>query len=552
MTTRRFRSCRNSYWLALVIAALTSCQDAGGGVGVVSAATPEAAAAGVEILEAGGNAIDAAVAVSFALAVTEPAMSGLGGQTQILMQRPGEDAVVINGTSYSPAATPENATADNVTAHRATTIPATLNTLDFAFRNFGSGAVEWADLVQPAIGFAENGFTVGAFRHLVWLRHREELAANAAVAALFLNEQGAIPDSGATFRQPVLAQTLRRIAAEGAADFYRGEIAGAIARDMAANGGWITAEDLATLPEPSVIPALETTYRGYDVATLPPPGGGWVVLQILNLLEQSTPEDMTIDSPGRVANVIDALRIGHRSRQDNPVRDLVDFEADVQDRISKETARRLWLERGRINAPAEKVSATGETTHFSVVDRSGMVVAVTASINAYFGARAATPELGFLYNSYMHEFELDDPGHPFALRGRAMPYSSMSPTVVSRDGQPVLVVGSPGSSRIISTVAQIIHITIDGWLGIADAVAMPRLHVVPENQLYVESVTLRDSLEEMFAQAGYDVTQPTTDLMLGDLNAYYGGVHALALENGEWVGAADPRRDGAVMHTRGR
>jgi gamma-glutamyltranspeptidase/glutathione hydrolase len=544
------RWCRRLLWSTLALAAaLPSCHNGGSGVGVVSAATPEAAAAGVEILEAGGNAIDAAVAVSLALAVTEPAMSGLGGQTQILLQRPGEDAVVINGTSYSPAATPENPSAEDVTAHRATTIPATLNTLDFAFRNFGSGAVEWSDLVQPAIGFAENGFTVGAFRHLVWLRHREELAANAAVAALFLDEQGTVPDSGATFRQPVLARTLRRIAATGADDFYRGEIAAAIARDMAASGGWITAEDLATLPGPSVIPALRSMYRGYDVATLPPPGGGWVVLQILNLFEQSTAEDMTLDSPGRVTNIIDALQIGHRSRRENPVRDLVDFEADVQDRISKETARRLWLEGASGNAPAETFPGAGETTHFSIVDRTGMVVAVTASINAYFGARAASPELGFLYNSYMHEFELDNPGHPFALRGRAMPYSSMSPTVVSRNRQPVLVVGSPGSSRIISTVAQIIHLTIDGRLGLRDAVAMPRLHVVPDNHLYVESMTLRDSLEEMFIQSGYEITQPATDLMLGDLNAYYGGVHALAFENGGWVGAADPRRDGAVMYT---
>ena len=186
----------------------------------------------------------------------------------------------------------------------------------------------------------------------------------------------------------------------------------------------------------------------------------------------------------------------------------------------------------------------GETTHFSVVDGDGMAVAATASINAFFGARAASPELGFLYNDYMREFVLSDPSHPFALRGGAMPYSSMSPTIVGEGGVPALVAGSPGSARIPSAVAQVIQLWIDEGLPVDEAVAAPRLHVVPDDEAYVERTAVE--VADALARAGYRVVAPEADLALGGLNAYFGGVHALARGPAGWNGAADPRRDGAV------
>jgi len=181
------------------------------------------------------------------------------------------------------------------------------------------------------------------------------------------------------------------------------------------------------------------------------------------------------------------------------------------------------------------------------------VVSVTARINAYFGARVANPKLGFLYNDYMREFEYGNPGHPFAIRERAMPYSSMSPTVIARDGRPVLGLGSPGSARIISAVAQVAQLWMDKQMPIADAVATPRVHVVPEDALYLENaVGVADSLLGLLGGMGFRVVAPAADLALRDRNAYYGGVHAVALENGRWSGAADPRRDGAARRAAGR
>ncbi|MFQ5629713.1 MAG: gamma-glutamyltransferase [bacterium] len=352
-----------------------------------------------------------------------------------------------------------------------------------------------------------------------------------------------MPAEGAIWKQPVLAGTLRRLAEHGADDFYRGEIAREIANDMAANGGWITLDDLRNFPEPTVLQPLTSTYRDWIVYSLPPPGGGWVVLQILNLLEQTSAQELRPGTATCALKLIDALRIAHTSRRTKPVEDLVHFDDAVSDRISKETARRLLQKTGR--------ESSGETTHFSVVDAEGMVVGVTASINAYYGAKVASPSLGFLYNDYMNEFEIDSPGHPFAIRPNAMPYSSMSPTILAKDGIPHLVIGSPGSSRIISSVAQVIQLWVDSGFGIADAVSAFRLHVHPtteEIRLYVEDPEMAKKMHLKYEQRDYVLMQPGNDLANGNWNPYFGGIHAIAKKHGQWHGAADPRRDGKVMY----
>lgn len=519
--------------------------------GVVSAASPEASEAGAEILALGGNAVDAAIAVQFALGVTEPAMSGLGGQTQMLIQRPGESAIALNGTSYSPRGTPIDATRDALMGRRASTIPATVRTLDYAWRTMGSGEVSWEQLLGPAIRYAEEGFVVGPFRHLVWVRHREDLAGDSAAAALFLRPDGTVPQPGSVFRQPVLARTLRRLAEEGGSAFYEGEMARQIAGDMAARGGWIELEDLAGTPEPRPVPAIATSFHDTEVATFPPPAGGWVVLQALNLMELQDSPNWRADGDAHARGVAEALRIAHRSRATDPVEDLVDYAEGVSDRISKETARQRWRARdqGAVQGAAQQDrpndAGRGETTHFTVVDGDGLMVAATASVNGYFGARAAHPELGFLYNDYMREFVVGEPDHPFALRPGAMPYSSMSPTIVSRDGEPVLGLGSPGSARIPSAVAQVIDRWVTLGQPIGDAVAAPRLHVVPEALLYVEGAPEQPA-PLWVADLGFEYVVPSFHLSVAELNPYFGGVHAVAWEQGGWRGAADPRRDGAV------
>ena len=190
---------------------------------------------------------------------------------------------------------------------------------------------------------------------------------------------------------------------------------------------------------------------------------------------------------------------------------------------------------------------SGETTHFSVVDSDGNAVAVTASINAYFGALAASDKLGFLYNTYMDDFIFEDTDHPFAIRPNAMAYSSMSPTIVQENGENIFVIGSPGSSRIISSVAQITAKWID-QKGIEDLIKAPRIHV-SKNTIYMESKEDTKVIAKKFLKK-YDLQFqfPKENLNINKgLNPYYGGVHAIAKENGNWIGVADPRRDGKVI-----
>ncbi len=516
-------------------------------VGVVTAASPEASEAGQLILEKGGNAVDAAVAVAFALGVTEPAMSGLGGGTQVLLALPGEEPIAINGSTYAPAATPADATAEDLTYHCRSTIPSTVRVLDYLWRKYGSGRITWRQLLAPAIRYADRGFAVGTFRHQVYRRYAASLQDSPHATEFFLLPDGTIPAPGDTLRQPVLARTLRRLAEEGPMDFYQGKMAEQIATDMAMNGGWITLEDLRQFPEPEVLPALHSTYRGYDVYTQPPPCGGWTVLLMLHLLEQLPETSLAPGAvPERLLALVRALDAGHQDRSEAPVTNLLDYQAEVAQKLDKAYAKKLldaYQIEEKIKAPA---ATEGETTHFSVVDAEGMAVAVTASINAYFGAKAASPQLGFLYNTYMDDFELGDPDHPFAIRPGAMAYSSMSPTMVQENGETVLVLGSPGSKRIISTVAQLTQRWIDGERDIATLVAAPRVHVI-NGKVYLEDMKMPAAWRQQIRRTGYEIAFPSYELTQNGLNAYFGGVHAIARENGRWHGAADPRRDGRVM-----
>ncbi len=530
--------CQVRWLVLLAMLAGPSLADDRRFAGIVSTATPEASAAGTAILERGGNAIDAAIDISLALAVSEPAGSGIGGQTVLLVKATGSDPQVIHGSTLSPAVLPEQVTREQLTyGHTASTVPSTLKVLDLAYRRFGSGKLTWAELVEPAIHLAAQGVAIGSFRARSLSLHGEKLAKNRTARDVFYSKDE-VPKVGDILRQPLLARTLVRIAAHGASDFYTGSLAAEIAQDMTVSGGWITAEDLATFPEPRITEALRSSYRGFEVFTLPPPFGGWVVLQILNILEQFPQSKLAEDDDERRLALLDAIRIAQGTRDSDPVSDLRSFSADIASKTSKDTARRL------LRAYAGKTG--GETTHFSVADAHGNVVAVTQSIDSYFGAKVAHPSLGFLYNNYMQNFRLVDDGSPFVLKAGEMPLSSMSATIVMRDGSARLVLGSPGSARIISAVAQVTSHWIDVGAGIEKAVATFRVHSEPDDRAWVEGPQLSSDLLGGVARRGFRLMRSDSSLAVGNLDPYFGGVHALALESKGWTGAADPRRDGQV------
>ncbi len=418
--------------------------------------------------------------------------------------------------------------------HKATTVPSMVKVLDYLWKNYSAG-LEWSNLLTPSIKFAEDGFPLTEFRNKVLELNQIELIEDSVTSKLFLGINGSLLNRNELWKQPVLAITLKRLAMEGAEDFYFGEIAKKIADDMKQNNGWITIEDLRNVPEPKEQKPLKGTYRGYEICTMPPPGGGWVIIQALNILEQFPSEELTLESNNRLKLIAEALQIAHRSRSDEPVEDLINYQDDVNLKTDKSYSKEL------INNYSK-----GETTHFSVVDKDGMVVSATLSINNYFGSKAASPELGFFYNDYMNEFKIEEPEHPFDLRPNAMPYSSMTPTILMKDGKPVMAIGSPGSERIISAIVQVISLWIDAGLSIEDAVAYPRIHITPDKIIYLESDVLAKNERLALKNLGFKFESPPSDIIINNLNPYFGGINAIAYENDVWKGAADPRRDGAI------
>ena len=507
--------------------------------GYVASASPEATNVGVAILERGGNAFDAAIAVSLALGPSEPAGSGVFGQTVMLVQPKDGEPFVIHGSTRSPANIPKNVTRDQLVGGRtASTIPSNLKVLSFTHKNYGSGTLSWEDLVMPAVGLYKNGFEIGPFRYLAFSHYGMGLKGQKEAADIFLKPDGSAYQIGEIFKQPLMANTLKRIAKNGADEFYKGDMAHEIADDMAKNGGWITYDDLANFPDPKIVSAIKTDYRGYEVLSLPPPFGGWIMMQILNVLEASTPEAINSDDSARKIALLNAMRLGHGTRVNDPVSSFYDYDDDISIKLSKDEAARM--------VEHYTSGKGGETTHFSVVDGEGNVIAVTQSIDNYFGALVAHPTLGFLYNNYMQSFRLNDDGSPYVLKANEMPLSSMTGTIVKKDARPIMVLGSPGSARIISAVAQVASYWIDVEPNIEKAVNAYRVHVVPDDQAYIEGPSVSNELLKGMAHYGYRLGRPAYGVSNSQFDPYFGGVHALAVENGQWQGAADPRRDGTA------
>ncbi|MAT39240.1 MAG: hypothetical protein CL946_06520 [Ectothiorhodospiraceae bacterium] len=527
-------------YLSLIVLIAVGCADEPAhdtpSPNVISTATPEASKAGEEMYALGGNAMDAAVAAAFALAVTEPAGSGIGGQSILIVQRPNEDALVIECTSFAPAAADSTYDSwEQLTPRQRTTVPTTVKVLAYAFERYGSGNVSWEQVLMPAIRAAEEGFELGRFRRHALTESVEELANDTPSREVFL-PGGNAPALFERIRQPMLAASLRRLAENGAEDFYSGSIAKEIVADMQQHGGWVTANDLSAVPEPREVPAITAGYRDLKISTTPPPYGGWAVLQALKNIERIIPEP---SAPGQREYLLSRLRglhLAHYARDRYPITDFHNYDEQVAERIRDAYSTQLKEEAGR-----------GETTHLSAADESGMVVGISQSVNYYFGAKAMHPTLGFYYNDYMREFVYGSPEHPYAMKPGAMPYSSMSPTIAAKDGRPVAVLGSPGSARIISAVVQVLTNWYDLGMDIRDAVSRRRMHVLPDSTVYIEDPDQRQALREPLRQRGFRLETLQHQADAKHYDPYFGGVHAIVWDETGWRGAADNRRDGMAI-----
>jgi gamma-glutamyltranspeptidase/glutathione hydrolase len=540
---------------------------------------PLATEVGAEILRSGGSATDAAVGVAFALAVTYPRSGNVGGGG-FLLRRDGEsgESTLIDFRETAPAAATRDLFLDetgrpvpgvSTEGLLAVGVPGTVAGMAEAHRRWGRRG--WADLILPAIRLADEGFRVSPFLSASIEAVRESLSRGPEAAGIFLLPDGSPPPPGYRLRQADLARTLRRVADRGPGGFYRGPVARAIAKDMARRGGLITEEDLrgyrAVVRRP-----IEGRYRGYRIVTTPPPSsGGVALLETLNILEGfdlgaagrgSSASLHLIAEAERRAFADRAVHLGDPDFVEVPTAVLVSKEyaalraKDLDPRRASSSAElgagNPWpVNSGTADAPppAGRLSTESpDTNHFSVVDAAGNAVAVTYTLNSNFGARRVARGTGVLLNNEMDDFSIA-PGVPNQFElvgseanaiapGKRM-LSSMTPTLVEREGRLVLVAGAPGGPTIISTVLQIVLNVIDFDMDPMAAVCAGRVHHQwRPDELRVEPGALAADVVANLEARGHRVVETRP----------FGAAHVIGRDQatGAWLGAADPRRHGTA------
>jgi gamma-glutamyltranspeptidase/glutathione hydrolase len=465
--------------------------------GLVVAQEPLAADVGVAVLKSGGNAVDAAVAVGFALAVTHPFAGNIGGGGFLLIRLADGRTTFIDFREKAPHKATRNMyldadgtmTRDSLIGWRAAGVPGTVRGLELAQKKYGKQT--WAELLQPAIELASNGFPV-SHAMMQSLRYSAESLSQFPDSKRIFLKDGTFYDWNEILRQPDLARTLERIAHQGAKDFYEGETARIIAREMEKNGGLITLEDLREYQAIERKP-LEGDYKGYHVITSPPSSSGGVgILQMLGMLDGTGYEKTGAGSATTYHYLAEVMRRFYADRNEylgdpdyvkNPIAALLDRAYIRKRRDSIDPSQATASDQVGAGLPAGKEST--ETTHYTIADEQGNVVAVTYTLNAGYGSAVTVPGAGFLLNDEMDDFA-GKPGSPnlFGLvQGEAnaiaagkRPLSSMVPTIVLRGGKPFLALGAPGGSRIITAVLQVMLNVMDFGMNIQDAIDFPRVH----------------------------------------------------------------------------
>ncbi len=530
-----------------------------GTAGMVSSTSTLGNEAAIEVMKSGGNAIDAAVTLGFALAVTYPEAGNIGGGGFAVVRLPSGEVVSLDHRERAPAAAyrdmflDESGNADaklSLNSHLASGVPGTVDGLLKLHARYGSKPL--ADLLKPAIEMAEQGIMiepeqVARFNRLAgkpgqWVATVEKFSLGGEA---FTGRE--------RWKQPHLARTLREIAAEGRQGFYEGWVAESIAREMARGGGLMSLDDLKRYESVWRDPA-RTTYRGYDIWSMgPPSSGGILIAQILNMLEPFNLGAMGWGSARLTHLVVEAERRAYADRSVHlgdpdfwkvPTAKLMDVNY-ARERMKDFDPERATLSREL--AAGQWADESEDTTHYSLIDQDGMMVAITTTLNSSFGSQLVIPGTGILMNNEMDDFSAQ-PGVPnqFGLLGAEANaiqpmkrmLSSMTPTLVTRDGAPFLITGSPGGSTIITTVLQVIMNVIDHGMSLAEAVGSPRFH----HQWFPDAIqfgprALSPDTLDLLQEKGHQLRPRSA---IGDANS-------ILIKDGAYWGVKDPREFGSAL-----
>jgi gamma-glutamyltranspeptidase/glutathione hydrolase len=520
--------------------------------GMVVSAHRLASEVGARILAEGGNAIDAAVAVGYALAVVEPCCGNIGGGGFMTIHLADGRDTFINFRETAPAAAAPAMYLDSGSkpiddlsryGYRAAGVPGTVLGLDRARAEYGRSPLP--TLIAPAIALARDGFVLSRADTEVLDGKADRFGKDPAAAKIFLRADGIRFEPGDRLVQSDLAATLQLIAQQGPDAFYKGPIAAAVEKASSENGGILTVEDFRRYTVTETAP-VTCSYRGYLLISAPPPSsGGTTICEILNILEGYEVKALGFGSAQSVHLLVEAMRRAYFDR--NTYLGDPDFVANPLDRLlSKDYAARIRAEidnnKGASSAAAALPREKAETTHYSVVDDECNAVAVTFTINGSFGANVVVPGAGFFLNDEMDDFAVKPgapnlyglvQGEPNAIAPGKRPLSSMSPTLVEKDGRILLVLGSPGGPRIITAVLETVINLVDYGMAPQQAVDAPRVHHQwRPDEVYYERSGLPPETIASLSGMGYRAVEQRP----------WGAVELIEVANGRLYGATDSRR----------
>lgn len=527
-------------------------------IGVVVSSAPEASEVGEAVLAAGGNAIDAAVATAFALGIGEPAASGLGGGSMILIHLADGRDVSIDGMVTVPSQVDVRLLRRirrqrGEGGYEMAAVPKTVAALGLALQRYGTWRL--ADVLAPVIELATKGAAYTPAMVAATLGVGRGALESPQLSDYLLGPGGKIPPVTHLYAQPVLATTLKRLADHGIGEFYHGEIARQIDADMRRNGGFVRWQDLVTVRAEERRP-VRGNYRGFEVVAFPWPGGGPLVIEALNILSHFPSELLAADGTDRYFLILEASRIAQLDALDisipAPLRQL----HEIDPAFGAQRAAQIHCDHIVPESELVKDLANWQdegTTQISVVDARGNAVAITQSLGPEFGARVATAGLGFPYNGLLSSFDFENAlNDAYAAPGRA-PQTNAAPTIILLHGKPYLVLGSAGSGRITAAILNVLINVIDGGMSVKDAVVEPRVLWSIRRQRPEEAFEMAGPITPQIAdelcdrgfEEQYRLLFPTprpVDFLL------FGNTNTVMVEPGSnWiVGVGDPRRQSAA------